>query len=92
MKSLITRLSTQVMILDLEKPMPHLPALDIYNPRLMDETTLEIQLHKDQSLNHLFQELTQHNIIIKSIRNKTSRLEELFIDLIADNKPTSAEL
>jgi ABC-2 type transport system ATP-binding protein len=91
MKSLTARLSTQIIILDLEKPMHQLPSLDIYNPRLTDDTTLEIHLHKSQSLNHLFQELSQNNINIKSIRNKTSRLEELFIDLISENKQPSAE-
>lgn len=91
MKQLITRLSTQVMILDLEKPTQLVPSLEIYNPRLLDETSLEIHLHKDQSLNILFQELSKNNINIKSIRNKTSRLEELFIDLIAVNKQSSAE-
>jgi ABC-2 type transport system ATP-binding protein len=92
MKKLITRLSTQVMILDLEQPMYHdLPDFHMYNPRLLDETSLEIQLHKEQSLNQLFAELSKNNLHIKSIRNKTSRLEELFIDLITINKQSSAE-
>ncbi|MES2217454.1 MAG: ABC transporter ATP-binding protein [Pseudomonadota bacterium] len=91
MKSLIARLSKQIMILDLEKPLLKLPSLDMYNPRLRDDTTLEIHLDKDQSLNHLFQELSKNNINIKSLRNKTSRLEELFIDLISENKQSSAE-
>jgi ABC-2 type transport system ATP-binding protein len=91
MKQLITRLSMQIMVLDLEQPMRQLASLEEYNPRLLDETSLEIHLHKEQSLNHLFQELSKNNINVKSIRNKTSRLEELFIDLIAINKQSSAE-
>lgn len=91
MKSLINRLNVQTIVLDLEKPIVNLPALANFEPRLVDETTLEIRLQQEHSLNHLFAELSTHNISIKSMRNKTNRLEELFIDLISDNKQSSVE-
>lgn len=91
MKSLINRINIQTIILDLEKPLAVLPKLEAYHPRLLDETTLEIRVQNSQSLNILFNDLSNLGLSIKSMRNKTNRLEELFIDLIADNKPSSAE-
>jgi ABC-2 type transport system ATP-binding protein len=67
-----------------------LPKLDAYHPRLIDDTTLEIRLQNSQSLNILFNDLSTLGLNIKSMRNKTNRLEELFIDLIEDNKSSSS--
>lgn len=86
MKSLINRLNVQTIVLDVESPMQTLPQLEQYQHRLIDETTIEIEVHRGQSLNELFQLLTQQNINIASMRNKTNRLEELFIHLISENK------
>ena len=86
MKSLINRLNVQTLVLDLEKPLLTMPSLDHYHGRLIDETTLEVELHRDQSLNDLFTSLSQNHIQITSMRNKTNRLEELFIHLISENK------
>lgn len=85
MKSLLNRINVQTMILDLEKPFTILPTLQEYNCRMIDETTMEIKIQKDQSLNNLFNSLTLQGINILSMRNKTNRLEELFIGLISDN-------
>ncbi|MBX3708463.1 MAG: ABC transporter ATP-binding protein [Gammaproteobacteria bacterium] len=86
MKSLINRLNAQTIILDIEKPLPHAPLLEGYPNRLTDETTLEVDIHRGQSINQLVELLTQHQIKITSMRNKTNRLEELFIRLVSENK------
>jgi ABC-2 type transport system ATP-binding protein len=86
MKSLLNQLNIQTMILDLEKPITELPLLADYHGRLIDENTLEIRVHKNQSLNTLFHDLTQKGLNVTSLRNKTNRLEELFVNLIAENK------
>ena len=86
MKSLINRLHIQTILLDLEKPIDHLPQLTDYPFRMLDNTTMEIEVHKSQSLNHLFNELSQQHISITGMRNKTNRLEELFVRLIKENK------
>jgi ABC-2 type transport system ATP-binding protein len=89
MKSLINRLNIQTIILDLAEPITDLPALEEYHGRLLDETTLEIRIHKNQSMNVLFQTLTEKGLQIVSLRNKTNRLEELFVNLIAENKKST---
>lgn len=86
MKALINRLNSQTIILDVAKPLSFHSPIAGYASRLIDEFTLEVDVERGQSLNHLFDLLTQHHIEISSMRNKTSRLEELFISLINENK------
>jgi ABC-2 type transport system ATP-binding protein len=54
---------------------------------LRDPTTLEVSYHKeDFSLNQIFAFLNQKGWQVLSMRNKTNRLEQLFIDLVEGNK------
>jgi ABC-2 type transport system ATP-binding protein len=85
MKSLINRLHAQTFIFDLTKPIERVDLPD-YPHRFLDQSTLEIELQKSQSLNSLFHELTRQEIYTNSMRNKTNRLEELFVRLITENK------
>lgn len=86
MKTLINKLNMQTLVLDVEHPMSFLPKLDNYHCRLIDETTIEVDIHRNESINDLFSLLTQNHIRVSSMRNKTNRLEELFIHLISENK------
>ncbi len=73
-------------MLDLESPLSELP--DIVNQKLVqrDETTIEADIYRDESINALFEELSKHNIKVLSMRNKTNRLEELFMNLVKTGK------
>jgi len=86
MKELINRLHVQTLILDLVQPITESPNLDYFQCRLIDSSTLEVEVRRGQALNELFEKLSQRSISIHSMRNKTNRLEELFIHLIAENK------
>lgn len=88
MKSLINRLHRQTIIFDIEKPAAAFE-LNHYDYRQLDPTTFEIEIKKGQSLNDLFALLSKQNIRVTSMRNKTNRLEELFIHLISENKKSS---
>jgi ABC-2 type transport system ATP-binding protein len=88
MKELLNRLPVQTLVLDLAIPMEHPPQTlgQIYRLKLIDTMTLEIELRREQNLNDLFAILNQHHVVVTSMRNKTNRLEELFIYLITENK------
>jgi len=86
MKSLINRLNVQTLILDLAEPIATAPILTEFPTRFLDSITLEVELRKTQSLNELFNKLSQQHIFVTGMRNKTNRLEELFVRLIAENK------
>ncbi|EKD70149.1 MAG: hypothetical protein ACD_46C00619G0004 [uncultured bacterium] len=86
MKSLINRLNRQTLVLDVDQSITELPNLEGYQVRLIDDATMEVEINRGQSINDLFQLLIEQKIRISSMRNKTNRLEELYIHLIAENK------
>jgi ABC-2 type transport system ATP-binding protein len=56
-----------------------------YPTRLLDGHTLEVQVDKAMGITSLFTQLAQQNIEVLSLRNKTNRLEELFVSLVEKN-------
>ena len=82
MKELLSRLNKETFIFDLNNPIKELPNLDDYNLKLIDTTTIEVEVDRERNINKLFEILTKKNINITSMRNKTSRLEELFLKLL----------
>src|SRR6185312_2748825 len=80
-RELLAGLHTETFVLNLRKPLKALPALSGYQVVLTDETTLEVEVNKDQDVNMLFDELTRAGVQVLSMRNKANRLEELFIKL-----------
>lgn len=84
MKALLSRLGTQTYVLDLKQPCEQLPHNDRYHLKQIDTVTLEAEISKDQDMNGLFTELASAGILIASMRNKSNRLEELFIRLLEE--------
>ncbi len=93
MKRLLGKLNSETFVLDLRQHIHSTPNIAGYDLRLIDETTLEADVSKERSLNELFQWLTGHGIDVISLRNKTNRLEELFLRLLQKNgnQPSIAE-
>jgi ABC-2 type transport system ATP-binding protein len=85
MKSLVNRLDSQIIVLEMQKPLTTLPTLLNYAACLIDETTLEVEITRGQSINELFELLSQQQINITSIHNKSNRLEKLFMHLVLEN-------
>ncbi len=88
MKKLLNRLDTESYVFDLASPVTALPATsNLCHFTLQDPTTLEVVFHKEHySLNKVFAFLNEHGVIVNSMRNKTNRLEQLFMDLVENNK------
>ena len=82
MQELLRKLDVQGFVLDLEHPLEEVPSIDGFPLKLKDSLTLITAINKDKSINNLFDELNNHNIKVKSMRNESNRLEELFIDMI----------
>jgi len=82
MKDLLRKLDVQGFVFDLEEPLDNEPKIEGYNLRLDDPLTLVTAVNKDKSINNLFDELNKIGIKVKSMRNESNRLEELFIETI----------
>ena len=84
MKELLSRLSIQSFVLDLEREIQDLPNISIFDLKSQDSKTLIATLTKDDDLNTLFNKLSELGIKVKSMRNEQNRLEELFIRLVKE--------
>src|SRR5579872_3896289 len=80
-RELLARLHTEIFVLNLRSPLKTLPKVEGYAVTQVDETTLEVEVSKDQDINALFASLSKAGVQVLSMRNKANRLEELFIKL-----------
>lgn len=90
MKNLLSKLNVETFVLDLPKCSED-PNLVDFDYRMIDVHTLEVDIPKENSLNNLFQQLSDKNIEIMSMRNKANRLEELFVRLVEDGRNKKLE-
>jgi ABC-2 type transport system ATP-binding protein len=82
MRDLLRKLDVQGFVLDLENPLDELPNIDGFEIRLEDPYTLVTAVDKSKSINDLFGQLNALGINVKSMRNESNRLEELFIEMV----------
>ena len=85
MKALLKKLHVETFLLDLKDSLASVPQLNGYPARLVDHHTLEVQVDKSQGITELFRQLSALHIDVLSLRNKTNRLEELFVSLVEKN-------
>ncbi|MGX7024637.1 ABC transporter ATP-binding protein [Vagococcus hydrophili] len=80
MKELLSKLQSETFILDLEATGKQ-PKIKGYVTTMDDEATLAVEVNKDQGMNDVFTQLTEQGIKVLSMRNKSNRLEELFLKI-----------
>lgn len=85
-KQLIGKLQQETIILDLHSMLIELPEIENCTVTQLDANTLEITFDKRNGLNQVFAALSANGIEVESMRNKSNRLEELFMRLIHDNQ------
>ncbi|MDV7212882.1 ABC transporter ATP-binding protein [Azotobacter beijerinckii] len=85
MRELLKTLHVETFLIDLKEPQLVEPQLAGYPARLVDDHTLEVQVEKSRGMTALFSQLEQQGIEVLSLRNKTNRLEELFVSLVGRN-------
>tara|TARA_B100001758_G_C18085086_1_gene440326 strand:- start:161 stop:670 length:510 start_codon:yes stop_codon:yes gene_type:complete len=87
MKDLLTKLDSETFIFDLTENLevaPELKFSDI-STRLIDQSSIEITLPANRDVNDVFHELDRKGIKVASMRNKTNRLEQLFMSRIEES-------
>lgn len=88
MKSLLKKLDKETFIFYLASPLPDNFSLTIADYTKLDDTTIEIELHRDIGLNSVFTALSEQQIEVSSMKNKANRLEELFLGLVEKSEAT----
>ena len=90
MKRLLAKLDSETFVLDVTAAPEPLPQLADIALRRVDEHTLEAEMPRTSDLNALFAALSAHGIRVTSMRNKTNRLEELFVRLVENGRDKAA--
>jgi len=90
MGTLLRKLQSETFVFNLRQPLTAAPTIAGHQTSLADDHTLEVELSKGQSLNEVFTALTAQGVDVLSMRNKTNRLEELFVRLVEANAPANA--
>ncbi|GEK90030.1 ABC-2 type transport system ATP-binding protein [Alkalibacterium putridalgicola] len=84
MKSLLSKLMFETFILDLDTS-GQVPEITGYPSEMVDESTLHVEVERNQGINDVFEQLSQQDIKVLSMRNKSNRLEELFLKITEEN-------
>ena len=81
MQNVLKKLKTEVFILNTEEPLDEAPNIEGYLTNLRSPQEIEITVTQEQGVNDAFSSLQENGVKVLSMRNKNSRLEELFLDL-----------
>lgn len=86
MKDLLSQLSVETFVFDLNTPfVGQLALTGVTGVSQPDDQTLEVTLTEGESLNGVFNQLSEQGVTVASMRNKANRLEELFMRLVDKN-------
>lgn len=81
-RELLRKLDMETFIFETTAPVSSLSSLENVSFNLIDETTIEATKSKARSLNEIFSHFEQNNVFVESMRNKSNRLEELFLGMV----------
>jgi ABC-2 type transport system ATP-binding protein len=83
MRSLLRQLHTEMFLLDVRQELSAEVEVPGFPSRLVDPHTLEVVVDRDQDINALFGALSDQGVDVASMRNKSNRLEEMFVSLLS---------
>ncbi len=92
MRALLKKLDTETFIFDSREDLLATLHIDGFDIVQIDSNSFEITLDKSQDINQVFDLLDEQGIKIKSMRNKTNRLEQLFVSLLRKSNTRNPEI
>ncbi len=93
-KQLLSQLQQETYVLDLSDSLAQLPdelrdsSVHIWSQP--NDMTLEVMVPGNEGINSFFKSLSDHQIRVHSMRNKSNRLEQLFMELTSKDKSLEA--
>jgi len=85
MKSLLSELHTETFVMDVVGDIDEAPRLANFKTRMRDSHSFEIDVERGSALNDVFAILSNHGVNVSSMRNKSNRLEQLFVSMLEDS-------
>jgi ABC-2 type transport system ATP-binding protein len=81
MKALLSTLNIETFVFDIADGATKIDIPE-FECRALDDQTLEVDVPKESGLNRVFERLSEQKVSVMSMRNKSNRLEELFVRLV----------
>lgn len=85
MKALLATLNVETFVFDLASDAEKI-TIDGFVTRALDDHTLEVDVPKSKGLTSVFDYFSENRVQVQSLRNKTNRLEELFVNLVESSQ------
>ncbi len=86
MRELLEQLPEESFVLDLVEPVAHAPIIPGVRLHWVNPGTLELEVQRGQALDQVFAALHEAGVRVMSLRNKSNRLEALFVQLTQGGK------
>lgn len=83
MTDILYKLPSEIFVLNLRDAIGAAPVLEGFPVTRLGDHEIEVEVTRKQDLNAMFAALSTAGLRVTSMRNKTNRLEELFLDLTA---------
>ena len=90
MAELLRKLQREVFVLSTREALDAPPSLPEFEVALRPDGDLEVTMQRSQSLNRMFAKLGEYGVTVESMRNKSNRLEELFMNLVESKQTAEA--
>lgn len=88
-KSLLSKLNIETFVLDVQTDQSEITLTDVKYTFKNNE--IEVEVAKEDGLNHVFTQLTEQKVQVMSMRNKANRLEELFVKLVESGRDSTKQ-
>lgn len=85
-QTLLNKCALHTLVLDLVKPIHELPSFKLFDAIKQNDMQIEITFENTLPLNKIFNELDQNGLEVSHAKNKTNRLENLFLNIIREQE------
>lgn len=87
MRHLLGQLNMETFVLYLDRQDHSIPeTIQDCELRVIDDDVIEVDINKENNMNRVFNTLSEKGINVLSMRNKSNRLEQLFMSLVEKNR------
>ena len=90
MSTILRKLKGEIFVLSIDRELATAPQMKGFQMKLREDCELEVSLEEGSSVNAMFDALNAEGITVTSMRNKSNRLEELFMRLVNKNQGDSS--
>jgi ABC-2 type transport system ATP-binding protein len=88
-KTLLSKLNIETFVLDVRTDKTVIVLTDV--KYTFKDNEIEVEVAKEDGLNHVFTQLTEQGVQVMSMRNKANRLEELFVKLVESGRESAKQ-